>query len=204
MQIKSWQIALISAIIQFIPLALEFSLSFLIKIGLIDFKLLTEIVNILYIGTGKGGADPGLAATMLVVFSAITFILASIATIILYFNKTKKIGVVFSIIFGIFSILLVGLARSGQIVGIFLIFAGIYYFWKERKISEFQNKNKHIIDSIMIIVGMTLVFVLFLEFFGNFLGNKPSNFRESPIIEPTIDQSGKYISSPRSFEVFFS
>lgn len=54
-------------------------------------------------------------------------LLGIIPLLLLFFKRTKKIGAVISIIFG-----LIGTATQfGIIVGIFLIAAGILYLWKK-------------------------------------------------------------------------
>lgn len=55
-------------------------------------------------------------------------VIGIIPLILLHFRKTKMLGAVISIIFG-----LLGMAiRVGFIIGFFLVIAGIYALWKER------------------------------------------------------------------------
>jgi hypothetical protein len=50
-----------------------------------------------------------------------------IPLILVYFSRTRRIGGVISILFGIFGILI----QIGIVVGIFLIGAGILSLWKK-------------------------------------------------------------------------
>ena len=111
-QIKSWQIIVAGVIIQMI-----------IFIPYLTGKL-------------KDADDPaGLIYGSLFLFLilGVNTMLSFLSGILLYFEKTRKIGAILSIIFGvlglnIFSFTMIAL---GGIIRLSLLAAGIYYFWKK-------------------------------------------------------------------------
>lgn len=86
-QLKSWQIALAGVIIQ----------SFLIVLAILSVLFYPKIDPL-----GRGDYVLGVAAIFSLLF--ITILGGSIITLLLYFNKTRKLGAIISIIFVVMSI----------------------------------------------------------------------------------------------------
>ncbi len=109
MQIKSWQIPLVGIIAQAI-------ISMLWLRG--------EIWSAVEIGSG-------------IIFVGVYFLIllafGIIVSLLLYFEKTRKAGAIISIILGGLGIVPFNLLTFaiGGILKIFLLFAGIHYFWKK-------------------------------------------------------------------------
>lgn len=109
MQIKSWQIPILGIIAQAI-------------VSMVWLKV--EIWNAVEMGSGI--IFVGLYILILLVFGII-------ASLLLYFEKTRKAGAIISIILGVLDIMPFNLLTFaiGGILKIFLLIAGIYYFWKK-------------------------------------------------------------------------
>jgi hypothetical protein len=104
MRLRSWHIALLGIVIQA-------GLGLWITAGVEP-------------GTGFGGFIARLLGLLLLIGSA----WGIIPLLLLFFPKTRKVGAVISLIFGVAGIVIL---RSGLIVGIFLIIAGILSLWKK-------------------------------------------------------------------------
>jgi hypothetical protein len=102
-QFKSWHLALISILLQFL-------------IGLYT-------LNNAIAAKGFEGFVGVVASSAFLFFSA----LGVIPLLLLVFQKTKKIGGLISILVGVFGIV----TQFGIISGIFLIIAGILALWKK-------------------------------------------------------------------------
>lgn len=93
---------------------------------------------------GPEGGYLKLAAFMFFIFSSI--LVGVIPTYFLYREDTRNGAAKLSIIFGVISVLIsvilydnrkeniIYLYSFGQPIGYFLIAAGLYYFWKEKKV----------------------------------------------------------------------
>ncbi len=126
MQIKSWQIAILS-----IPLAIIFEIY--------RYSQTTIALSLLH---AKPSTEFFLSSLLIVL------IILSIPIVLLYIEKTKKIGAVLAIITGIFIIVsdiiipiqefnnYFNIIKLIPVYALVLVFAGIYYFKKERSISN--------------------------------------------------------------------
>jgi len=68
---------------------------------------------------------------IMIVFGLVFMIPAALGLLpllLLFFEKTRRVGAYVSIVFGIAGIL----SEVGIVVGLSLISAGLFYFWKER------------------------------------------------------------------------
>lgn len=105
--IKSWHILLSGIILQLLVLYFGNMPGF----GIIFFAQGTS-------------SDPALAGSMLFLLHIVSTIIGFILIPFMYFSRTKRIGAIFCILLGLTTFMRVP-------VGIFSLFAGIYYFWKK-------------------------------------------------------------------------
>ncbi|MBI4140210.1 hypothetical protein HY485_00065 [Candidatus Woesearchaeota archaeon] len=105
---KSWQIVLVGIVFQ-----LFFGI-FLFKNPLI-YK-------------GIGGLIVGIALMVLAIYLFAALLLAVIPLLLLFFDRTRTIGAILSILLGLFGIII----KAGIVIGTFLLFAGIYALWKKK------------------------------------------------------------------------
>ena len=102
--------------------------SFHIAFAGVIIQLVLGVLVILGAGESLGWA--GLLLALLGVLTIIYAIIGVIPALLLMFKRTKKIGAILSIVFGVLMIAIP--PNMGILIGIFLIIAGVFYFIKER------------------------------------------------------------------------
>ena len=118
-QIKSWQILLLGIIIQFLILNIVGNKSTFLRNIFID---------------GVLGSDNNTVGKVMLFIYYIyySFVIGLVLVPFLYFNRTKKIGSIFCILFGLIKTAIGSLFFLViEPIGIFSLIAGIYYFWKK-------------------------------------------------------------------------
>lgn len=73
---------------------------------------------------GMGGIGFAIGGILLLIAAS----LGVIPLLLLIFNKTRKVGAIISILFGVFGMII----RLGIVVGVFMLIAGVFALWRKK------------------------------------------------------------------------